>query len=399
MSAGAALRRARESALYYAVRGAIAAVQAFPVDQNVRTLRAVGRIYATAPVNGHRLKRAIDNLRWCFPHWDEATARRFAIDSYRRLFALATEVAYTPRLITDDGWAKRIHLGEMAGALRRLLLERGHGGGPLIFITGHCGNWELLGYTLGALGFPMHAVYRPLDLAPLDRWVRETRSRKGLLLLDKFGAMRQAPDILARGEHLAFLADQNAGPRGVFVPFFGRLASSYKSIGLLAMRFRTPIICGQARSVGRDARSAQPLNEQEFRYEIDATDIIDPSDWEKQPDPLFYITARYRRAIEAMVRRAPEQYLWMHRYWKARPAHEREGRPFPPRLREKLRSLPWMTEEELARIEARSAQDAADWRAAQAAAHTGDPTRADEADEGDEGEEEGANGESATLSD
>lgn len=379
--------RARETAQYYAIRAGIAAMQAFPVDQNVRTLRAIGRLYATAPINRPRLQRAIDNLRWCFPQWDEATARRHAIDSYRRLFALATEVAYTQRLISDDGWAKRIHLGEMAAALRRLLLSRERGGGPLIFITGHCGNWELLGYTLGALGFPMHAVYRPLDLAPLDRWVRETRGRRGLLLLDKFGAMRDAPGILARGEHLAFLADQNAGPRGVFVPFFGRLASTYKSIGLLAMRFRTPIICGQARSVGRDATSMHPLDEQQFRYEIDATDIIDPSDWESQPDPLFYITARYRRAIETMVRRAPEQYLWMHRYWKARPAHEREGRSFPARLREKLLSLPWMTQDELARIEARSAVDAEAWRQAHAPGAAA-PPEPEEAPEDEAGEAE-----------
>ncbi len=51
-----------------------------------------------------------------------------------------------------------------------------------------------------------------------------------------------------------------------------------------------------------------------------------------------------------MVRTAPEQYLWMHRYWKTRPHHERDNKPFPPRLKEKLEQLPWMTQADLDRI-------------------------------------------------
>ena len=80
------------------------------------------------------------------------------------------------------------------------------------------------------------------------------------------------------------------------------------------------------------------------------TDVIWPDDWADQPDPLFYITARFNRAIEHMVRNAPEQYLWLHRRWKSRPKHEREGQPMPRRLIEKLEQLPWMTQEELNRI-------------------------------------------------
>ncbi|MCK6458245.1 MAG: hypothetical protein L6Q92_17160, partial [Phycisphaerae bacterium] len=70
-------------------------------------------------------------------------------------------------------------------------------------------------------------------------------------------------------------------------------------------------------------------------------------------------TARYRRAIEQAVISAPEQYLWMHRIWKSRPRHERLNRPFPPSLREKMRSLPWMSEEDIDRLVDRSNQDAA----------------------------------------
>ncbi|MEO1130785.1 MAG: lysophospholipid acyltransferase family protein, partial [Planctomycetota bacterium] len=239
---------------------------------------------------------------------------------------------------------------------------------------GHCGNWELLGYTLAVLGFPLHALYRPLDLKPLDRWIYRTRSHRGLTLIDKFGAAKVLPRVVTSGAPTGFIADQNAGDRGLFVPFFGRLASSYKTIALLAMRYEIPIVCGQAmRLSGLSADRAEDgadgvaldstgarRRAQIFKYRLVIPDVIYPHEWKDQPDPQFYITARYRRAIEQMVRHAPEQYLWMHRYWKSRPRHEHLGRPFPDRLRDKIAALPWTTDEDIERLVERSARDAAD---------------------------------------
>ena len=94
-----------------------------------------------------------------------------------------------------------------------------------------------------------------------------------------------------------------------------------------------------------------------MRYSLELVDHFGPEDWEQQPDPLYYLTARYRLAIEGMIRRAPEQYLWMHRIWRARPAHERNNKPFPKNLVEKLRALPWMTPDSLNAIVERSERD------------------------------------------
>ncbi|MEC9372370.1 MAG: lysophospholipid acyltransferase family protein, partial [Planctomycetota bacterium] len=266
--------------------------------------------------------------------------------AYQHLFALAVEFARAPRAMSLDGWSSHVALGEVEEALA--ILSRHE---PCILVTGHCGNWELQGAALGALGFRLHAVYRPLDVRSLDRWVQDSRARHGIYLVDKAGATTRLPELLAAGETIAFIADQNGGRKGMFVPFFDRLASAYKSIALLAMRFNAPIICGHTHRLG-DLRSPK------FQYRLDCIDIIRPDEWTGQPDPQFYITARYRRAIETMVRRAPMQYLWMHRYWKSRPKHEAEGRAFPAALSEKIRALPWMTEEEAQRIEARSSVDA-----------------------------------------
>lgn len=346
---------AMDTAIYAAIRGAVGALGVFPVGSNMAFMRALAGGFARLPMNRSKLDRAVENLRWCFPDWDEDRVRRAAIDAYKHLASLVAEAIATPSRITPEHWAHHVELGNVREALRTLLDRP-----PCLLITGHCGNWEILGYAMGLLGFRIHALYRPLDLRAADRWAREVRGRRGLFLVDKFGAAQELPKIMDRGDLVGFVADQNAGGKGVFVPFFDRLASTYKSIALLAQRYNAPIVCGQALRLGREGHDAPAdLREQTFRYKIHVSDIILPEHWADQPDPTFYISARYRYAIERMVRENPSQHLWMHRYWKARPPHEIAGKPFPARLRAKIESLPWMTPDRVERLVARSAQDAA----------------------------------------
>ncbi len=349
--------------VYGAIRAGAAGLNTIGVEPAMRFTRGIAPLFAKFFVSRARFQRAVDNLSWCFPSWDPQTVREHALESYKHMACLASEIALAPRLLSEDGYALHVEVGDLGPGLEAL-----RHGKPCIVITGHAGNWELLGYTLAALGFPMHALFRPLDLPALNDWLFRTRSRRGITLVDKFGAAERLPAILERGLPVGFIADQNAGDRGLFVPFFNRLSSAYKTIGLLAMRYGAPVVCGHAMRLsgidadarggpGSDAARAS-RNAGLFRYRIDVVDVVRPEDWADQPDPLFYITARYRRAIETMVRRAPEQYLWMHRYWKSRPRHEREGRPFPAQLREKIAALPWVDEEDVQTIVDRSARDA-----------------------------------------
>jgi Kdo2-lipid IVA lauroyltransferase/acyltransferase len=331
--------------LYLAARLGVAAASIGPFRPTRMLAEQVGRWYAGSRLGRKHYTRAVTNLRAAFPHWPEDRIHDHAVRAHEHLCSIALEVAYIPRLLNEDSWPAHLKLGETSAALR-MLIE----GKPCLLITGHCGNWEILGHTMALLGFPMHALYRPLDLPQLDRWVRTTRQRRGLIVVDKFGALKQLPELVAAGAPVGFVADQNGGDRGVFVPFFNRLTSTYKSIGLLAMQFNATIICGFAQRTGAGSG---------LGFRIDVLDTFGPQDWSTHPDPLFYLTARYRRAIELMIRRAPEQYLWMHRIWRSRPRHERSQKPFPEALAEKIRLLPWTTDADLDAIKAHSARDAA----------------------------------------
>ena len=355
--------RMMQTPLSMAIRLAFTPALAVGLPTATNLARGIARRFAAAPFNRKRLKRAMDHLAVAYPDWDEERRRVYAIRGYEHLFELGAELAYTTRQINHDGWLRHLSLTDIIPAIRPLLE-----GKPCILITGHCGNWELIGYSIAMLGFPMHAVYRPLDLKPLDEWVRTSRERRGLTLVNKFGAVRALPPVVGAGVPAGFVADQNGGDRGVFVPFFGRLTSTYKSIGLLAMQFNATIICGCARRLQPgEVLPRHPLpvgpvldGAPSMRYAVETTDVFGPAEWSTHPDPLFYLTARYRRAIEMMVRRAPEQYLWMHRLWRSRPAHERQGKPFPDALRRKIELLPWVSSADVEQIVDRSRRDAAD---------------------------------------
>jgi len=224
----------------------------------------------------------------------------------RQMFMLFVEVLFTTRLVHINTFTKYVRLGEFGKTLDLLMNHRG-----LIMLTGHHGNWEILGYVMAVLGFPTVSVARPLDNPYVNEWLLGVRERKGQKIVDKKGATKIVTDTLNAKGTVGFIADQDAGKKGLFVDFFNRKASTYKSIGLLAMEYDVPVVIGYAQRLGAN-----------FTFQIGSTDIINPDDWKKQDQPLHYITQRYTKAIEAFVRQAPGQYLWVHRRWKTRPKGE-----------------------------------------------------------------------------
>ncbi len=285
-----------------AVRLAIAIMQIFPIDWNLRTARVLARLWIL--IKPRHRDRAIQHLAASYGHTlsaDEIT--RLAVRSLEGVVMFAVEVMCLPRLITRSTWSR--HVTEINfQELVRLVIE----GRGLILVTGHFGSFELIGHLLASFKFPMAAVMRPLDNAYLNRFLVSTRKLNGLTLLDKKGVIAGAESFIESGGLLGFIGDQDAGRKGLFVEFFGRPASTYKSIGLLAMRLKRPIVVGYARRQGHRAQ-----------YEVGVQRIIRPEEWETKDDPLRWITQEYTSAIEAMVRRNPEQYLWIHRRWKSRP--------------------------------------------------------------------------------
>ena len=326
---------------YMALRSLSAVVHCFNAEENMRTTGAFGSAYTF--LSKKRRLRAEANLQRSFPELDPAEVSRLIEQSIRNMFQLITvDMLAMPKLLKRENWHDRIELGYLSNVIRLFIEDK-----PALFLTGHIGNWEVLGYILSLLGFPMNAIARPIDNPLINDWLLGLREAHGMRVITKFGASNEVDEIVRNGGRVGFIADQNAGDKGLFVPFFGRMASSYKSIGLLAMRNEVPIVTGYARRI-----------KDQFRYRLITPDVIYPDDWVDQPDPLFYITARFNRAMEEMVRINPEQYFWVHRRWKSRPKWERQGEEMPSKVISKLETLPWMTQPLLDRIIENSRIDA-----------------------------------------
>ena len=294
--------------VYIALRLVAMFVHMFSPAANYRTARLIGWAMWRFDARHRRLAR--EHLRRSFPDWPADRIDRVGMESFQHLVKLAMEVLLTTRLMTHWTWRRYVRLANLTEPIR-LSLERKAG---LIFVTGHYGGFEMVGYMMATLGFPSVSVARPLDNPYINEFVMGVRERTGQSILYKKGAAASMEDVLATKGTLAFIADQDAGRKGLFVDFFGRPASTYKSIGLMAMQFGVPIVVGYGRRLGEP-----------FTFEIGVQRIIHPVEWAGKADPLRWITQEYTHALEQIVRDAPEQYLWVHRRWKHRPKGESPG--------------------------------------------------------------------------
>ncbi|MFO0928783.1 MAG: lysophospholipid acyltransferase family protein [Gemmataceae bacterium] len=292
-------------AVYLAVRLTVCVIQAVPWSWAVAAADGLARL--AYRINRRHREVARDNLRAAFPERTDADIDRLVRAVYRHLFLVVMEMIFLPRrmhLATLDRHVDYAVPGDFDRVIGLIGLNR-----PIIVLTGHFGNWEVLSYVLGLAGYRGGVVARPLDNPYLDRFVHQFRSRTGQTLHAKKGAFDDIQDSLTDGDGLGVLADQDAGPRGVFVDFFGRPASTFKAIALLSLEYRAPILVLAA------ARASDDL-----KFTLYVGDMIFPEEYDTAPDAIRAITQRYTTALERIVRNHPDQYFWLHRRWKHQPA-------------------------------------------------------------------------------
>jgi KDO2-lipid IV(A) lauroyltransferase len=221
---------------------------------------------------------------------------------------LTIDLLFSPRLVRKDNWQQYAHVINIERP--KWMMQEGKG---LLMLTGHYGNFEILGYALGLFGFNIYSIARPLDNPFISNYLYGIRQQKGQKIIDKRDATSQMVQLAEEGATLCFIADQDAGKKGVFVDFFGRKASSYKSIGLLALQYNMPIVVGVCRQ-----------KPGEFFFEVEVNRIIEPAEWADKDNPLKWVTQEYNTALEELIRKDPTQYWWLHRRWKSRPKEERQ---------------------------------------------------------------------------
>ena len=259
------------------------------------------RLGALVEILGIRRDVARANLALAFPeqpiHWRE----RVLDEHYKELGRVAAEyprmaeLAHAPREQVFARWQGTEHA--------RAALAKGRG---MIFLTGHLSNFELAGAAV-AREFPMAFFAKPLSNPGAEAWVSTIRERAGLEVLQPGAGVRSVIRRLRAGGTVAMLADQDARRDGVFVPFFGKLASTASGPAWLSLATRAPIVfCTCARAA-------------DGRLELRMLPALEPDGDAGDPEAVRSLTAGHTALLETAVRERPAQWFWLHKRWKTRP--------------------------------------------------------------------------------
>ncbi len=246
------------------------------------------------------------NLELAFPAMPLPERRRILRRLYRHLGWQLAEFSHMRRY-TRDNTRKRIRYDGLDHYLNAA--GRGHG---VFIVTAHLGSWELSSFWHSLMGYPMTMVIRRLDNPRVDRLVNRIRCLHGNRVVHKDDFARALLSAMRRGDTVGILMDTNmTPPQGVFVPFFGVPACTASGLARVALRTGAAVLPGFM--LWEPAEKKYVLR---FGAEIP---LVHSGDDESD---TVENTARCTAAIEDAVRRYPDQWLWVHRRWKTRPAGE-----------------------------------------------------------------------------
>lgn len=266
--------------------------------------RAIGRFGFWFP----KLRRTGErNLKLAFPDMPDEDRRRLLRRSFENLGRL---LAIFSHFADDSDAIKQMVAVE---GLEHLAAASAAGHGVILF-TGHVGAWELSSFGLSLFGHPLSFLVRRIDNPKIEAMIDRIRCGPGNRTIDKRSAAREMLAILRDGGTLGILVDLNTLDReAIFVDFFGLPAATTFIVAKLALRTGASVLPVFA-----------PWDDDQkcFRLKIETPLPIERSD--DEAEDVRRLTQQYTRVVEDYVRRYPDQWLWIHRRWKTRPAGEAE---------------------------------------------------------------------------
>ncbi|MCI0330288.1 MAG: lysophospholipid acyltransferase family protein [candidate division Zixibacteria bacterium] len=184
------------------------------------------------------------------------------------------------------------------------LRKAAQAGKGVVLVTGHFGNWELIGAFIRQSGFPLDVVVKEQRNPLVDRWIDKNRMRQGVGIIKTGVATRSVVRSLSEGRLVAFVSDQYVGEDGIVVDFMGLPTTVSKGPAAFAVRLQAPIIVGFLVRIGP------------WKYKPVIFPALWPNPSADREEEIFRLTQTYTSCLEQLVRRHPHHYLWMHRKWK-----------------------------------------------------------------------------------
>jgi KDO2-lipid IV(A) lauroyltransferase len=290
-SFGQKLRYGAEAAIFFAF---MALFRVIGLDAASRLGGWIGRnIFSMLPPD--RVARA--NLAAAFPEKSAEERNQIRRSMWDNLGRVVGEYPHLARF-SPKGEDPRISYNFPPGMTAENLIHQ-----PLIFLSAHLGNWEMMPIIGEQLGFDGAAVVRPPNNPYIADWVARQRRINGpATLIAKHNAARPMLAQLKAGKMLCMLVDQKLR-EGVAVPFFGRDALTTPAPAALALRTGARIVFASNRRLPG------------ARFHVTVLPALDFVPGGDEPRDIQALTAAITARIEEMVRDNPGQWLWIHQRW------------------------------------------------------------------------------------
>ncbi len=260
-------------------------------------------LYALLP----KLRKTAElNLRIAFPDWSDTQRKVIIRGMLRNLGWMAAEFARFPKYSKENIESMVVLDGH------ENFLEGHRRGKGVLYLTGHIGAWELSSFAHALYGFPLHYMARPIENGKIDVLVNGYRRLSGNQPIFKNDSARVLLKVLKQTGTIGILADQNTMPfESAFVDFFGTAASTTTGIARLALHTDAAVVPGYA-------VWDEGIHKYRLRFEP-LVELIRTGDEERD---VLENTQKFTKVLEEIIRRYPDQWIWVHGRWNTRPKGE-----------------------------------------------------------------------------
>ncbi len=243
---------------------------------------------------------ALRNLARVFPDKPKKERKKIGKQAFKQMGRTLMEVPYVFSASRDD---LRQHVTIEGKEVLTNALAKQKG---VFLLASHFSNWELMGLLPGILGYQTSMIYRQLNQKPLDTYTLASRSRFGTQLYSRNTGVRWLLKALKQNHCIVSALDQHMGAgNGIKVPFLGHIAST--------SHLPAPFVAKGVPMIGM----ALVRQGNAFDFTLKFWDVPCPELTDDRATNEILIMTAACKSFDAVIKENPEQWLWMHRRWRA----------------------------------------------------------------------------------
>ena len=287
---------------YISLKTLVAVIRLIPLHIGVLVLKSLAYLFYL--FDKKQRKIAYENLRNAYgDELSDIQMRKIIRSNYLHFALVWLDFVKLPRIVNTSNWQNYFQVEGLEHA--RKALKEGKG---IIFVTGHVGNWEVLGCAFDFFFHPLHSIAKHLKNPFVDRFLTRLREEGRQKIIFTENASREIIRVLRNNKLLGILVDQNARENNIFVDFFGQKAATTRSVATISLKMGAPIIMSFLRRTNR-----------KYKFEITLSKPIQIEMTGNLEKDILSLTQRYTTIIESRIREHPHEWLWMQRRWKTKP--------------------------------------------------------------------------------